>query len=129
MAIADVLLYPELVRGIADVFEDRGSISDRSGFLRGVERVAEGEHVRVRADPWVSEEVPSAAQIGPALEDDEGLPGAVGLQPVGGADAGQPCSDDQDIEMVRGHMPSSYQHSVDLVNRLLNDGSDLPVPP
>ena len=45
------------------------------------ERVPEGEHVGVRADPGVAEEVPCAAQGLATLEDDVGPPRALLLEP------------------------------------------------
>ena len=63
------------------------------------ERVAEREHVRVRADAGVAEQVPGAADGVARLEDRVGLARGTRLDVVGGADARQAGADDEDVEV------------------------------
>ena len=100
MVEPDLLVDPGLGRGVADVGEDLVAVGDGLLALPGAERVAEGEHVRVGPDARVAEQVPGAADGVAGLEDGEGRPRAVGLEPVGGADARQPGADDEDVEVL-----------------------------
>ena len=77
-----------------------GPVGDRLRLRPGPERVAEREHVGVRADARVAEQVPGAADRLARLEDRVALAGALGLQVVGGADAGEAGADDQDVEVL-----------------------------
>src|SRR5206468_3970460 len=66
-------------------------------------RVAEGEHVGIRADPGVTEQVPRTADGVARLEDRVRGPRAIGLHVVTGADARKPGSDDQNVEVLGCH--------------------------
>ena len=58
---------------------------------------------RVGADAGIAEQVPGAADAVAALENGEALAGALLLQVIARADAGQPGADDQDVEMFCCH--------------------------
>src|SRR5690606_19255564 len=73
------------------------------------ERVAEGEHIRVRADARVLEQIPGAAERLARLEHRITLARAFGLQPVGRADAGQSGSDDDDVEMFHRRIGPAHR--------------------
>ena len=92
-----------LARGLTDVAEDVGAVGDRLRLPPRLERVAEREHVGVRADARVAEEVPGAADGVAGLEDGKGLLGQLGAQVAGGADAREAGADDQDIDVFGGH--------------------------
>src|SRR5699024_7475382 len=58
---ADVAVDAGLGCGLAYVVEDRITVGDGLFAGPGLERVAEGEHVRVGTDARISEQVPGAA--------------------------------------------------------------------
>ena len=89
--------------GVLDVVADRLTVGDRLRVLPRPEGVAEGEHVRVRPDAGVAEQVPGSADGAPGLQDRVGLPRAVLLQMAGGPDAGQAGADDQDVHVLWLH--------------------------
>ena len=103
MAEADVSVDAALARRVAHVVQDRGPVRDRLGVRPRAERVAEGEHVGVRTDAGVAEEVPGPADGVARLEDRVRLARQLVLEVVRRADPGQAGTDDQDIEMVAGH--------------------------
>ena len=112
---ADLALDAVLAGGLAHVVEDRRTVGDRLGLRPGPERVAEREHVRVRADARVAEQVPGAADVLARLEDRVGLAGALRLQLAAGADAGQAGADDQHVEMFgRVQVLVRYRRASDL---------------
>src|SRR5690606_954098 len=99
---ADVAVDARLGGGVDDVPADRLAVGDGLGAGPGAERVAQGVHVGVGPDAGVAEQVPRAADGAPGLEDGVGGPRAAVLQVVGGADAGEPGPDDQDVEVLGG---------------------------
>ena len=98
--VADHRVDSVFRRGLLDVRADRGPVGDRLGLLPGPEPVAEGEHVRVRADPGIAEEVPGAAHRLARLEDGDRLLRAALADLTGGADAGEPGAHDQDVDVL-----------------------------
>ena len=80
-----------------------------------LEPESEGEHVGVRADARVLEQVPGAAEVLAALQDRVALGRAAVLQMPGGADAGDAGSHDDDVEMF-AHGAGAYQRCVEIVN-------------
>ena len=92
---------------VADVVEDRGPVGDRLALLPGPEVVAEREHVRVRADARIAEQVPGAADGVARLEDRVGLARALRLEVAGGADAGEAGADDQHVDVFGCHRRGS----------------------
>src|SRR4051812_43758441 len=60
----------------------------------------ECEHVRVRPDAGIAEQVPGATEIVPRLEHGVRAMRALRLESVGGPDAGQPGTDDEDVQML-----------------------------
>src|SRR6185437_11448424 len=101
MAEPDMSVYPFVAgRGcnvLADVFTGR----DGARMSPGLERVAHGQHVRVRADARIAEEVPRPADAFALLQNDVALARAELLQMVSGANAGEPGADDQNVKVLR----------------------------
>ncbi len=104
VAKADLLDYAVLLCGLDDVPADRLAVGDRRSARPRLEVVAEREHVRVRADAWIAEEVPGATEPVACLEDGESLLGALGLKAARCPDSGQACPDDQHVEMISLHI-------------------------
>src|SRR4051794_7921943 len=71
-----------------DILTDRVAGRNRSRIHPGAEGIYHGEHVRIRADSGVPEQVPRAADPLPLFEDDVGLVRAKLLQMIAGIDAG-----------------------------------------
>ncbi len=100
VAEADLVDDAGLGRGVADVLQDRSTIGDRLLAFPRPERIAERVHVRVRADARIAEQIPRASDGVARLEDGVAGPGTLGLHVVGGADAGEPRADDQNIKVL-----------------------------
>ena len=102
VAVPDVLVDAGLGDRLLQVGHDRRAVGD--GLLRRprLEPEAEREHVGVRADARVLEQVPGAAEVLAALQDHVALVGAAVLQVPGRADAGDAGSDDDDVDKF-GH--------------------------
>ena len=98
--ITDVLAEPVLADGLVEIADDRGPVGDRLGIRPRLEPEAEGEHVGVRPDARILEQVPGAAEILPAFQDDEGRGRTPLLEVPGGTDAGDARAHDHDIEMT-----------------------------
>src|SRR4051794_33608715 len=102
----DLVVQPDrvadavLVGGLVDVLANRGPVGQRARLLPRAEVVAEREHVGVRADARVAEQVPGAADRPARLQDCEGPPRAGHLEMAAGADPGQPSADDQDVDVL-----------------------------
>src|ERR1700722_10643996 len=99
MMIANLPADAVVGRGLADIVQDPRPVGDRLGLGPWLERIAEREHVAVGADAGIAEQVPGAADGVAALENDVALAGALLLQVIARADAGQPGADDQHVEM------------------------------
>ena len=117
LAVADVLVDAVLGDGLLEVGHDRRPVGDRLLGRPRLEPESEGEHVGVRADAWVLEQVPRAAEVLAALQDRVALGRAAVLQMPGGADAGDTGSHDDDVE-VFAHGTGAYQRCVEIVNGL-----------
>ena len=98
----DLLVDAVLGGGLAHVPQDRRPVGDRLRLAPRLERVAECEHVGVRPDAGVAEQVPGAADGVAGLEDRVAATGALGLQAVAGADPGEAGTDHDDVEVLRG---------------------------
>jgi hypothetical protein len=108
MVEADVALDPMLGGGLPDVVEDRRPVGDRLALRPRAERVAEREHVGVRANARVGEQGPGTADAVARLEDRVGLTRAVVVEVMRGADAGQAGPDDQRIDVLEGHLSRAH---------------------
>ena len=106
--VADLVVDSVLGRGLVDVLADRGAVRDRLRLLPRAERVAEREHVGVRPDARVAEQVPRAAHGVARLEDGEALAGAPRAQMGARADAREPGAGDQDVVVLSG----GFTHAV-----------------
>ena len=93
--LADMALIDDPV----EIFEDRRAVGDRLFMLPWFEDKAQRVHVAVRADAGITEQIPCPAQIVAAFDQRETAVGAVLLQVDGHADARNPCTDDQYIDV------------------------------
>src|SRR5258705_11391642 len=90
-------VHAEGLGGVLDVAQDARAVGDRLGIGPRPEPIAEREHVRVRPDARVMEQVPGAADGVAAFEHEHRLVRALLAQLAGAADAGQACPDDQNV--------------------------------
>ena len=120
MAVADVRLDPVLDRGLFDVGLDRRAVGDRLRRPPGLEPEAQGEHVRVRPDARVFEQVPGAAQVGAAFEDGVALCRAAFLQVPGRAHAGDAGAHDEDVKVLShdAHAINAVSNGSTLLSKL-----------
>ena len=72
-------------RGLAQVIQDRWTISDRLRFLPRFEAVTKCVHVTVRANTRITEEIPSATHAGTTFQDRVTTVGTLLLQVIGHA--------------------------------------------
>src|SRR5579864_9338479 len=97
----DFLVDTEFVSGLAEIVQNRGSISDRFfRVLPRAERVGKREHVGVGADAGEAEEVPGPTNAVAGFENDEAFARTAGLQAVSGANAGETSADDDNIKVL-----------------------------
>src|ERR1700756_5155176 len=97
-----------LACGLPHVVEDRLTLADRLRRRPRLEAVAQGVHVRVRADAGVAEEVPGPPQFLARLEDRVAAARKSLLQMVRSADAGESGADDQHVKMLDGFPVSGH---------------------
>ena len=103
MVEADLLVDAVVARGLAHVVQNPRPVGDRLRLGPRPERIAERIHVAVGANARIAEQVPRAADAVAALQDHVALAGAILLQVIARADAGQAGADDQDVEMFVLH--------------------------
>ena len=103
-------LFVDAVLGgrLPEVAQDLVGAGDGVFVTPRLELVAEGVQIGVRADARVAEQVPGAAAGAARLQDGVGPARVLLLQVVGGADAGQTGTDDQDIHLL--HMAGGALH-------------------
>ena len=135
LSVADVLVDAVLPRGLAHVGQDRRAVGD--GLLVGprTEPVAEREHVGVRPDAGVAEQVPGAADRRRAPRAARyDVPGSRSSRWQAAPIAGQPGADDQDVDVLThastlGRTPSpgrsSLSRSADRGRSSLSRSADL----
>src|SRR5207244_1007150 len=99
----DVAVDALLSSHVLDVPEYGAAVRDGLVARPGTELVAEREHVGVRADTWVAEQVPGATDGIAGLEDGVAGPGALGLHVVASADAGQPRAHNENVDVLARH--------------------------
>ncbi|MCU0888139.1 MAG: hypothetical protein MUC64_09015 [Rubritepida sp.] len=97
--VADVRGEAVVLDHLAQVFQDFRRARDRRADP-GLEAVAEGVEVAVRADAGVFVRPPGAAEARLAFQHDEALAWHLRRQVVGGADARDAGADDQHVEML-----------------------------
>ena len=97
-------LARELARGVADVAQYRRTVGHRLGLPPRPERVAKREHVRVRANAGVAEQVPGTPRRLSCLEDRERLLRAAPAQVTGRAHPRQAGADDQHVYVLGLHV-------------------------
>ncbi len=102
---ADFLLEVVLGDRLVQVAEDRVAAGDVLVLLPGPEGVAEGVHVRVRADARIAEEIPRPPDGLAPLEDGEGLLRVLPAQVAAHADAADASAHDQDVEVFQSSHP------------------------
>ena len=117
VVVADVPVDAVLPRGLAQVVEDQRAVGQRLGASPRPEAVAEREHVGVRPDPGVAEQVPGPAAHRARLEDGVRRRGVLAGELAGRADAGQPGSEDQHVEVVGHPVETTEQPSARVMVR------------
>ena len=106
LAEADMPIDPGFGGGILQVRQDRRAIRDRLLAGPRPEPIAEREHVGVGADAGIAEQVPGPAQPLAPLQDRKAAAGRQPLEMVRRADARQPGTDDDDVEMLHHASPA-----------------------
>ena len=96
---ADVLAEAVLVNDLIEVGEDLLARGDRRAAPR-LEPVAVGEQVAVGAHTRVPMGPPGSAAVVLGVQDDEGQAGELLPQVVRGADAGDPGTNDEDVDVT-----------------------------
>src|SRR6516165_5824883 len=97
--VPDVLVEVVLVNDLVEVGEDLLARRDRRAAPR-LEPVAVGEQIAVGAHARVPMGPPGSAPVVLGVEDDEGPVGELVSQVMRGADAGDPGTDDEDVDVA-----------------------------
>ena len=100
MAESNPAVYPFLARGLLHVLEDRLAVSDGLPAGPRLEGIAQRENVGIGTHARVAEQVPGTADARAALENGEGLAGAVHQQMVGRRDSRQPGAYHQNVQVL-----------------------------
>ena len=108
-SVADVAVEIVVLDHLAHVAEDLRAGGDRRSDP-GLETVAEGVEVAVGPDAGIGMRQPGAAEAFEAFENHEAGPGALLREVVGAADARDPGSDDQHVEMLHDRFTRSVKH-------------------
>ena len=99
MVVANVAIEIVLLDHLFHISEN--FFRRRDGRARpGLEAVAERIKIAVRTDARIAVHVPGAAEAVEGFERDEGLLRALFLQMIGGTDARNTRTDDQDVEVL-----------------------------
>ena len=101
VAIGDVLCHAGFLRGFLDVVQDGGPIGHGLLAAPRFEAVAQGVHVRVRANAGVAEQIPGTTQLVAGFPDAPGFVRALHLQMTRSTNARQTRTNDQDIQHVQ----------------------------
>src|SRR5690554_1447287 len=101
--VPDVLFDIVFLRGFRHITLDGCAIGQHLAAGPGSEVITEGEHVGIRTDAGIAEQVPGTAHGLTALQNGKALAGAFPFQMAGHADAGYPGTDDQDIVVLLVH--------------------------
>jgi hypothetical protein len=105
----DVLIHTMFTRGFPDIPADRCTVSDGSWICPRSKRVTQREHVGVRADTRIAEQVPGATDRPTGLQNRERLARAPPLQVAGGTDPGQTGTHDEHIDVIQPHASTPSQ--------------------
>ena len=103
MVEADLAVDAVLARGLAHVVQDGLAVGDGLGPGPRLERVAEREHVGVRAHARIAKQVPRAADAVAGLENGKIPAGALLPQVTGRPDARKTGADNDDVDVVSLH--------------------------
>src|SRR6202000_3528562 len=87
-------------RRLLNIGLDRGAVGDRFRRTPRLEPEPQSEHVRVRSDAGVFEQIPGATQVVAALQDRVALSGAAVLQMPGRAHTGDTGADDDHVDVL-----------------------------
>src|SRR5262249_61652375 len=85
----DMTVDAEFMRGLAHIIEDSGPIGNGLRFFPRPERVREGEHIGIGANPREAEQVPGATNLRASLDNDASPAGTPCLQTVASRNAGK----------------------------------------
>lgn len=99
MPIADVTAEVVLVDDLAHVAQDFGSSRDRRTGP-GLEAIAEGIEIAVRADARIAVSEPGTAEAFLSFKDDKARPGALLGEVIRSTDPGDTCPNDHNVEVL-----------------------------
>src|SRR5215213_976627 len=100
MVVANRFVYIELGGRLANVTQDCRGAGHGLAVTPWAEAVAERVHVGVRANAWITKQIPGAAHPLAAFEYDEALRRALHLQMAGSANPRQPRAHDDYIHVL-----------------------------
>src|SRR5690606_23077440 len=103
-AIVDFFVYRELLGSVGDVLPNCRAVCQHLQLIPRAELIAETEHIRIRANTRVAEEIPGTAQTLASLQNDQAFLGKRSLNMAGGTDTRKAGTTDQDVKMLRTHV-------------------------
>ncbi len=99
-AEVDVVGDAVFLGGFLDVVTDTGAVCEHFGSDPRTETESEGEHVGIRTDAGILEQVPGATDVLAAFEDRVSASGLLTNEVASRADSGQASADDQYVDML-----------------------------
>src|SRR5690606_23925048 len=102
-AVANVFFHVVFPRGIRHVLLDRGTVCQHLAAGPGPEVVAEGEHVRVRANTGVAKQGPGTSQWLASLQNGKTFARALPLEVARHTDTGNTGANGQSVIVLVAH--------------------------
>lgn len=100
----------EFTRRVLHVRQYRRTVGNRFLLAPGPKRISEREHVRIRPNAGISEQIPRSAKRPPPFQNDVALLRQLGLQVITSRNARQAGAHDQYVEMLDARSIDYIRH-------------------
>ena len=107
LLVANVLVDRVFLCGVSQILQNRRPICNRLCLSPRFEAETERVHVTVGANSWITKKIPCSTEVVAPFENDIRAIRAHRLQVIPGANAREPRTDDDYINMLCAHQPTS----------------------